>query len=106
MGQGDFLSGNLPENLVARAPRGGLQALAGFFNSYFSDCKRHAPALAELATERRPCVGVRAQSVVDVHRGELVALGSLAALEEVQQDDRIDAAGQADGQTLNAPRFP
>src|SRR5688572_2494629 len=56
------------EDLVARLARGRLEALPLSSYLHLVNPERHAEPAAKFATERRPGVGIRTQTVVDVQR--------------------------------------
>jgi hypothetical protein len=62
--------------------------------------ERNAPALAEFPAEVRPSVGIPTQSMMNVDRGDA------AVPKLVKKDDRIDAAGKADRDSLSARSLP
>src|SRR5207237_9800276 len=66
-----------------------LEAFAALFDFHAMHRDGDAPGLAELLAEGGPGVGVGAQAMVDVDRGDTAAI-----LEEMKQDDGIDAAGK------------
>jgi hypothetical protein len=104
VGQGNHVAGDLPEDRVPRLARRGFQALARFADLYSVNGQRHFPGSAKLRAEPRPLVGIAREAVMDMHRGQLQP-GK--ALQDVEQDDRIQAAGQADGNTQSSgPPLP
>ena len=66
------------------------------------DLQGNVAARAQVGTERRPGIGLRADAVMDVQRAQapLVSRGKL--VQQVQQDNGINTAAQAqqDGTTL------
>lgn len=70
-----------------------------------AELKRHLPRLAQCGAKLRPGVGVRAQTMMDVQRGERerMRVGITHAAQGMQENDRIEAAGKADAQAHGAP---
>jgi hypothetical protein len=100
VGQRDDLRLVLPESCIARFARRGLQPLSCPADPDTHDFERNPELSAERATKLGPRVRVGAQAVMDVNRGDR------AILQLVQQNDRIDAAGERDGNLPNARSLP